>query len=160
MKRLFTAIVAMTPSRVIGREGALPWNLPEDLRLFRQKTMGHSILMGRRTWESIGRPLPGRQSLVLSRDPDFALSAPPEEARVIRSLDELDRIDVLHPEIMIIGGARIYELALPLTTTLWVSRLKREHEGDAFFPPFEHLFPPPTLMGSFNGFDLHLYRRA
>lgn len=156
----FTAIVAMTPARIIGKDGTLPWHLPDDLRLFKQKTMGHAMLMGRKTWDSIGRPLPGRQSLVLSRDPAFTLDTPPEAARVIRSLDELETVSLPHPEVMIIGGARIYELMLPHVTTLWVSRLKKECAGDTSFPPFEHLFAPPVLTESFADFELYRYDRA
>lgn len=156
----FTAIVAMTPARIIGKGGTLPWHLPEDLRLFKQKTMGHAMLMGRRTWESIGRPLPGRQSLVLSRDPNFILDTPPEAARVIRSLDEIKTIALPDPEVMVIGGARIYELMLPHVTTLWVSRLKKECEGDTSFPPFEHLFASPVLTESFADFELYRYDRS
>lgn len=156
----FTAIVAMTPARIIGKGGQLPWHLPEDLRLFKQKTMGHAMLMGRKTWESIGRPLPERQSLVLSRDPNFNLDTPSEDARVIRSLDEIETIGLPDPEVMVIGGARIYELMLPHVSTLWVSRLKKECEGDTSFPPFEHLFAPPVLTESFADFDLYRYDRS
>lgn len=151
-----TAVVAMTPSRIIGCNGGLPWHLPDDLKTFRRLTTGHPVLMGRKTWESIGRPLPCRQNVVLSRDSSFL----PEGAEVIRSIDALSDMEFIHPEIMVIGGATVYEWLLPFTRRIWVSRLHGEYEGDTCFPPFEHLFPAPEIVERHEDFDLLKFERA
>lgn len=151
-----TAVVAMTPSRVIGQNGGMPWHLPGDLKTFKRLTMGHPMLMGRKTFRSIGRPLPGRQNIVLSRDASFA----PEGVQVIRSLGELEDMEFTDPEVMVIGGAVLYEQLLPYLTRIWVSRIHREYEGDTWFPAFEHLFPQPTLIERSDDFDLLLYQRS
>ncbi len=150
-----TAVVAMTPSRVIGLGGGLPWRLPEDLKTFKRLTMGHPVLMGRKTWESIGRPLPGRQNIVLSRDETFR----PEGAAVVHAIDELADLEFIDPEIMVIGGAAVYGLLLPRIRRMWVSRLRRDYEGDTWFPPFEGLFPPPEIVEQNRDFDLLKYER-
>ena len=132
-------IVAMARNRVIGRDNELPWHLPEDLRHFRQLTMGKPLVMGRRTWQSIGRPLPGRPSLVVSRDPAFAA----EGAEVFASLSAaLERAGVLAEqagvgEIMVIGGAQVYAEALPRAARLYVTEVHAEVPGDTWFPAFE-----------------------
>lgn len=132
-------IVAMSRNRVIGRDNDLPWHLPEDLRHFRQLTMGKPLVMGRRTWQSIGRPLPGRPSLVVSREPTFAA----EGADVFTSLDAaLERAGVLAAragvdEVMVIGGAQIYAEALPRVARLYVTEVHAEVPGDTWFPAFE-----------------------
>lgn len=150
-----TAVVAMTPERVIGRNGGMPWHLPEDLKTFKRLTLGHPVLMGRKTWESIGRPLPGRQNIVLSRDEAFR----PEGAEVVRSLDALADVEFTDPEVMVIGGAAVYGLLLPHIRRIWVSRVHREYEGDTWFPAFEHLFPPPETVERHGEFDLLKYER-
>jgi len=125
-------VVAMNPQRVIGVNGDLPWRIPEDLRHFKRITMGHAILMGRVTWDSIGRPLPGRKNIVITRNTDLSL----EGAHVVHSLD--DAIALARAsgdaEPCIIGGAGIYRLALPLVTTIHLTEVDREVEGDTFFP--------------------------
>ena len=121
-------IVAMASNRVIGRDNALPWTLPSDLARFKSVTMGCPIVMGRRTYDSIGRPLPGRRNIVLSRDPDLALPG----CEVMASLDEALSIDV--PRLFVIGGAQIYAQALPLATELFVTQVRAEVEGDTWFP--------------------------
>jgi dihydrofolate reductase len=123
-------IAALTRNRVIGRDNRLPWHLPADLRFFKQTTMGKPLLMGRRTWESIGRPLPGRRMIVLSRDP--AYHAP--GCAVARSLDEALEIAGEVPEIMVIGGASLYEHTFPLAEHLYLTRVEAEIPGDAWFP--------------------------
>lgn len=126
-----SAIVAMAQNGVIGDKGGLPWRLPADLRHFRETTMGHAVVMGRRTWESIGRPLAGRRNLVLTRDPAFC---PPQGCEAVRSVDELfARLDG-ESETFVIGGAQIYRLLLPWTRRLYVTRIDHEFEGDAYFP--------------------------
>lgn len=150
-----TAVVAMTPARIIGRNGGMPWHLPEDLKTFKRLTMGHPILMGRKTWESIGRPLPGRQNIVLSRDASFR----PEGICVVRSLDALAGMEFTNPEVMVIGGAAVYSLLLPHIRRIWVSRIHHEYEGDTWFPAFEHLFPAPETVERYTEFDLLKFER-
>lgn len=137
MSRL-ALIVAMDRNRVIGRDNSLPWHIPQDLRHFRQLTMGKPLVMGRRTWESIGRPLPGRPSLVISRDPAFAADG----AEVFQTLEAaLQRATSLAArsgadEVMVIGGAQIYAEALPRVARLYVTEVHAEVPGDTWFPEF------------------------
>ncbi|MDB6071504.1 MAG: dihydrofolate reductase [Verrucomicrobiales bacterium] len=135
----------MAANRVIGRDGALPWHLPEDLKFFRKTTTGHPILMGRKTWESLGRPLPNRRNLILSR------TLPPQPgAEVLRSPDDLKNLDLDSP-IYIIGGAEIYSLLLPLTDEILLTVLTDPAEGDTTFPDFEHDFHPPEILETLPG---------
>ncbi len=121
------------PDRVIGRQGALPWHLPEDLQRFRRLTWGHAILMGRATFQSIGRPLPGRRNLVLTQRRDFC----PPGVEVFASLDAaLDAAYSGDPQPYVIGGARLYEQTLPLATRLDVTEIAQPHAGDVHFPGF------------------------
>lgn len=125
------AVVAASDNDVIGRGNTLPWHLPADLAYFKRVTMGRPILMGRRTFEAIGRPLPGRRNLVLSRG-DFA--APGTET--VASLAEARAKVAGEPELMIIGGAALYALALPETGYIHLTRVHCQVEdGDAFLPP-------------------------
>jgi dihydrofolate reductase len=126
-------IAALARNRVIGRDNRLPWHLPADLRFFKQTTMGKPLLMGRRTWESIGRPLPGRRMIVLSRD--LAYHAP--GGAVARSLDEALAIAGAVPEIMVIGGAMLYQQTLPLAERLYLTRVETDVPGDAWFPEWD-----------------------
>jgi dihydrofolate reductase len=130
----FKAIAAMSLNRVIGAGNKIPWHLPEDFKWFKATTTGHVIVMGRKTFESIGKPLPNRQTIVLSRS---AWTHP--GVQTIRSLDELPAM-AAGREIFICGGAQIYAQALPLCSDLFLTLVKREVEGDAFFPPFEDRF--------------------
>ena len=100
----YTGVVAMASGRGIGYRGALPWRLPDDLKTFKRITTGHPVLMGRKTYESIGRPLPGRQNIVLTRDPAWTA----EGVQVIHSVEELERLELMNPEVMVIGGAEIF----------------------------------------------------
>lgn len=132
-------IVAQAQNRVIGRDNKLPWYLPGDLKYFKQATMGKPIIMGRKTYESIGKPLPGRLNIVISRDPTFSADG----AKVVSSLSGaielaesqamIDGVD----EAMIIGGAQIYALALPEVDRLYVTQVHADIEGDAYFPAFD-----------------------
>ena len=127
-------VVAMNTDRVIGLDGDMPWHIPADLRHFKRVTMGHAILMGRTTWQSIGRPLPGRHNIVITRNREF--EAPGADvAHSIEGAIALAR-DGGDDEPRIIGGATIYTLALPLTTTLYLTEIDRTLEGDTFFPEF------------------------
>jgi dihydrofolate reductase len=126
-------IAALARNRVIGRDNRLPWRLPADLQFFKQTTMGKPLLMGRRTWESIGRPLPGRRMIVLTSD--TAYQAP--GGTVARSLDEA--LDIAGPvaEVMVIGGAALYAQTLPLADRLYLTRIAADVPGDVWFPAWE-----------------------
>ncbi len=154
-KLKLTAIVAMTPDRIIGKDGGLPWHLPEDLKLFKRHTTGHPILMGRKTWDSIGFPLPKRQSIVITRDTSWSAKG----AEVIHSPDELQNLPLIDPEVFIIGGAQIYALFMPLLDEILVSHIHEKHPGDTRFPEFEHLFPKVSVEEKFETFELRRYRR-
>jgi dihydrofolate reductase len=134
MKPHYTAIAAMSLNRVIGRGSEIPWHLPEDFKFFKQTTMGHVLVMGRKTFESIGRPLPGRETVVLSRT---GFSHP--GVRCVARLEDLPAPTV-EREVFICGGAEIYRQALPLCRTLYLTLVKRQVEGDALFPEFENDF--------------------
>lgn len=123
-------IVAVGRNGVIGREGALPWRLPEDLKRFKALTMGHVMIMGRKTYESIGRLLPGRRSVIVSRQVGYAV----EGATVATSLAEAIAAAGEVPEVFVIGGGEIYLAALPSAHRLLVTEVDASPEGDAFFP--------------------------
>ena len=128
-------IVAVAENGVIGREGAMPWRIPEDLKRFKALTMGHPILMGRKTWEAIGRPLPGRENIVITRQKGFAA----EGATVVHSLgDAMEHARARGAtDVFVIGGGEIYKLALPLAQVAHVTRVHASFEGDATFPPLD-----------------------
>jgi dihydrofolate reductase len=127
-------IVAVSENGVIGRDGGLPWRLSGDLKRFKQVTMGHTVIMGRRTWESIGRPLPGRRMIVVSRQPDYEVDLP--EICSAPSLDEALQAAKFagDAEAFIIGGAELYRTALPKADRLYLTRVRAEVAGDTFFP--------------------------
>jgi dihydrofolate reductase len=126
-------VVAAARNGTIGRGNALPWHLPNDLKYFKRITLDKPILMGRRTWDSIGRPLPGRLNLVLTRDITFA----PEGARAVRSLAEARSIAGDAPSLMIIGGAQLYQLFLPDAQVLHLTEVDADVAGDAYFPQWQ-----------------------
>ena len=127
-----SVIVAAAENGVIGRDNALPWQLPEDLRYFRRVTMGRPLVMGRRTFESIGRPLPGRTNIVISRNPDFEAIG----ADVSDSLEKAVEISETD-EIMVIGGGQLYTLALPLARRMILTLIDLEPRADTFFPEWQ-----------------------
>ena len=133
----FKAIAAMSLNRVIGAGGKIPWHLPEDFKWFKQKTTGQVVIMGRRTFESIGKPLPNRTTVVLKRS---GKSIP--GAIVLSDLSGLDPAQPVFAgrELFICGGAQLYQTALPLCSDLYLTLVKRNVEGDTFFPPFEDRF--------------------
>jgi len=146
-KPTIAAIVAMDEGRVIGKDGALPWHLPEDLAHFKAKTLGHFVLMGRKTWDSLPpkfRPLPGRVNIVMSRSP-AALSLP-DGAYGVSSFSEaleiVQRSGKAGPILWCIGGAELYAAALPKCDELHLTLVQGHHAGDAVFPPFEDSFEP------------------
>lgn len=129
-------VVACAQNQTIGREGGLPWHLPEDLKYFKRVTMGKPIIMGRKTFESIGRPLPGRTNIIITRDQNFAA----EGISVVHSIDEaIDLAKDENPdEVMIIGGAQIYAQALARTDLLHLTQVHQDVEGDAHFPELDY----------------------
>jgi dihydrofolate reductase len=149
------AIVAMTTDRVIGRNGTLPWHLPEDLAFFKRTTSGHPIVMGRKTFESIGRPLPKRRNVVLTRDTKW--SAPGTE--VIHSPEELAKLLDISGTVYIIGGAEIYQAFLPHTDEVLVTHVLEPHAGDTYLPRFEDEFPHSTLIETHPQFEIRRWTR-
>ena len=147
-----TAIVAMTPSRVIGHRNVIPWRLPEDLRWFKQTTMGHAVLMGRKTFESIGKPLPGRTNLVVSRTRTF------QGIEMVPSLARFNP-ERYGQEVFVIGGAEIYRALLARCRQLLVTHVKTDWPGDAFFPAYEHLFRPVEEIRDGGEFRIVRYER-
>jgi dihydrofolate reductase len=124
-------IVAMAKNRVIGADNRLPWHLSADLKRFRKITLGKPVLMGRKTFESIGRPLPGRKNLVLTRTPHFEAPG----CLVVHSIAEAIREAGDAPELMVIGGASLYAECLPSADTLYLTLIDQTFAGDTFFPP-------------------------
>ena len=120
----------MAKNRVIGRDGQLPWRLPEDLKRFKQLTMDHHIVMGRKTWESIGRLLPGRHHVIVSRTPGYSVPG----ARIVDSIDAAIAACGQDDEIFVIGGGEIYALALPVADRILLTEIEQDFEGDAYFP--------------------------
>jgi dihydrofolate reductase len=150
---MIKAIVAMAENRVIGQGGTIPWHLPEDFKFFKATTMGHAILMGRKTYDSIGKPLPGRENIVLSR-------TMPETpgVTIIRSLDELKE-PTDERDLFVIGGEEIYRLLLPKVQELYVTIVPRTIEGDTHFPEFESQFDAGTKVLETNDFSVWKCRR-
>lgn len=129
---MIALIAAMTPDRVIGREGRIPWNIPGEQKRFKELTMGHTIVMGRRTYEEIGRPLPGRQTIVVSTTKNFDQPG----CRTAGSLTEALALSA-GKDVYISGGSRLYEEALPLADVLYLTEIEKKIEGDAYFPEFD-----------------------
>ncbi|MCB1876560.1 MAG: dihydrofolate reductase [Chromatiales bacterium] len=123
-------IVAMDDNRLIGASNRLPWRIPADLTHFRKITMGKPILMGRKTFESIGKPLAGRRNIVISRNHSLRIPG----AEVAHGLDEAIALVSEQDEVMVIGGAELYRQALPLAQRLYITRIHGEFEGDTWFP--------------------------
>jgi dihydrofolate reductase len=146
----------MTAERVIGREGALPWHLPGDLAFFKRVTSGHPIVMGRKTYESIGRPLPKRRNIVLTRDAGW--SAPGVE--VIHGPEDLEKLPEIGGRVFIIGGSEVYAAFLARTDDLLVSHVLSPHEGDTWFPEFESAFPKSELLETHETFEVRRWSRS
>jgi len=145
----------MSLNHVIGAGNKIPWHLPEDFKWFKQTTIGNIIVMGRKTFESIGKPLPNRETIVLSRN-DFKFHG----VRTIRALSELETLGD-DRQIFICGGAEIYRQALPLCSDLFLTLVKRTVEGDAFFPKFEDKFELAEELRDTTDFKiLHYHRRT
>ena len=125
-------IAAVAANRTIGLDNRLPWRLPEDLRRFKALTLGHPVVMGRRTWDAIGRPLPGRTNIVVTRSRRFAAPG----ALIAHTLDEALAAAAAADEVFVIGGGDLYRAALPLAQRLLLTEIRRELAGGAFFPVF------------------------
>ena len=184
----FKAIAAMSLNRVIGAGNKIPWHLPEDFKWFKKMTMGHVVVMGRKTFESLGRPLPNRKNLVLTKHPQRLITQHPEifgqyhewrggkylkrpfqfhfsklGEKVETEIFIFKSLDKLDPaefpnDIFICGGAQIYEQALPLCSDLYVTLVKREVEGDTLFPPFEDKFDLVETLRDEPEFKILHYR--
>jgi dihydrofolate reductase len=146
----------MSLNRVIGAGNRIPWHLPEDFKWFKQMTTGHVIVMGRRTFESIGKPLPNRLTIVLTRS---ASTIP--GVRTVSALSQIDPTDpaLAGREIFICGGAQLYQQALPLCSDLYLTLVQRVVEGDTVFPPFEDQFELAEEVLDTPGFKILHYRR-
>jgi dihydrofolate reductase len=129
MKKSVTLIAAMGKNRAIGMAGRMPWHLPAELQHFKQATMGKTIVMGRKTWQAIGRPLPGRQNVVISRNPAFLAKG----VELAGSLEEAIGVSE-SDEVMVIGGGQLYELALPFAQRMILTLIDIEPEADTWFP--------------------------
>ena len=150
-----TAIVAMSKNRVIGRAGTLPWHYSEDLKFFKRTTLGHPILMGRATFDSIGKPLPGRQNIVLSRT-----MASREGVTVLRDVSELAAACPEVAAVFVIGGARVFEELLPRCDGFYLTFIDRDYDGDVLLPPFEHLFRLDRVIERLGELEFRYYTRA
>jgi dihydrofolate reductase len=129
-------IAAVAENGIIGRDNKLPWDLPEDLKYFKRVTLGKPVVMGRKTWDSIGRPLPGRTNIVVSRQPDLAIEAGHVGADLRSALQLAESIGLIDgcDELMVIGGSELYALALPLAQRLYLTEVHAQVTGDASFP--------------------------
>lgn len=149
-----TLIAAMAKHQVIGHHNQLPWHLPKDLAHFKARTVNKAIVMGRKTFESMGKPLPGRRNIVLTRQADFKASG----VEVFSNLDALlDQVNV--DELMVIGGAEIYQLFMPLSTQMNLTLIDADISGDAFFPAWrveewEIVFQENHAKDAQNPFDM------
>lgn len=150
---ILKAIVAMASNRVIGRDGDLPWRLPEDLKWFKKLTLGHPIVMGRKTMESIGRPLPKRRNVVISR----SMEAAPEGFELIKSCDEVRSVCGDAETVFVIGGAQIYAEMLSQCDEVLLSYVYHPYEGDTMLPDFEENFVMKEILFQDDDFELRRY---
>jgi dihydrofolate reductase len=148
------AIAAMALNRVIGRAGKIPWHLPEDFRWFKRMTTGGVVLMGRKTFESLGKPLPNRQNVVVTRGEAI------EGVETVRELAAFDEARYAPREVWLIGGADLYRQLLPRCTDLYLSVLRQAYDGDAFFPEFEHAYTLAGVPFECAEFEVRHYTRA
>jgi len=126
-------VVAVAENGVIGRDNQLPWKLPDDMAYFKKVTMGHPVVMGRRTWQSIGKPLPGRENIVVTHDRGFEAPG----CRVVHSLDEAWKAAGDADEVSVIGGTTLFEETLPIADRIHLTEVQAAVPGDTFFPAFD-----------------------
>jgi dihydrofolate reductase len=131
-------VVAIGKNRAIGKENKLLWHIKEDLQRFKRLTMGYPIIMGRKTFESIGKPLPGRTNIIVTRDKDWQREGATTAHSFEEALEIAKKLD--GEKIFIGGGSQIYEQALPFVTKLYLTLIDDDKEADSYFPPYEHLF--------------------
>lgn len=154
-------VAAVAANGVIGVDGRLPWHLPEDLQHFKRLTLGHPIIMGRKTWESLGKALPGRENIVVTRTPGY--DAP--GAAVATSLEAGLALCAGEPVVFVIGGERLFVESLPLASGLVMTEIHRDYAGDTYFPPFDRsqwrqAQREPHRAPDGTKFDFVLYERA
>ncbi|UAL31199.1 dihydrofolate reductase [Nocardioides rotundus] len=139
MSKRIVLVAAHARDRGIGRDGGIPWRLPHDFAHFKRETLGHTLVMGRATWDSIGRPLPGRETVVVTRDPDWSAGEYADQVHVAHSVEEALGIAAALPgDVMIAGGGAIYSATLPVATHLVLTEVGLDVEGcDAFFPDYD-----------------------
>ena len=150
---MITLIVAVADNGVIGRENALPWHLPEDLKRFKRLTMGKPMIMGRKTFESIGKPLPGRRNIVVTRDPNYHR----EGVDVVHGTGEALAITAGTPELMVIGGAELFRLFLPLAGRVHLTRVHGNIEGDVVWPALDNRQWEVIERERYESDDRHAY---
>ena len=131
---MVTLIVAKSENNIIGNKGRIPWYIPNDIKRFKEITMGKPILMGRKTFESIGHPLPGRTNIIISRNKAYS----PSGCQVYSSIDQALKEHENTAEIMVIGGSGIYKALLPLTDRIYLTQINSTFEGDVFFPEMKN----------------------
>ena len=151
----FQAIAAMSLNRVIGNKNNIPWHLPDDFKWFKKTTMGHVLLMGRKTFNSIGHPLPGRDTVVLTRNKESIIGIP-----TFSSIEAFEQADEFQKrKIFICGGAEIYRQTLAKCSDLFLTIVKQKIDGDTFFPEYESLFDARTILHKTEDFDIIRYRK-
>ncbi len=146
------AIAAMSRNRVIGADGKIPWYISEDLKFFKRTTLGHIIVMGRKTYDSLGKPLPGRENWVLSRGAQI------DGVTMLRSLDAIQEPSDGR-KLYVIGGAELYTALLPACSELLLTHVDNEVEGDTFFPDFENNFDAGEVVQSGEGYQIRRHLR-
>ena len=157
MSKRVVMVAAVARNRVIGNGPDIPWRIPGEQAEFKRLTMGHTLVMGRTTYESIGRPLPGRTTIVLTRDPDWSADG----VLVAHSVaDALERAAELPGDVMVVGGAEVYAAALPLATEQVVSEVPLEPEGDAFYPEIDERAWEVAGREAFDGYERVTWRRS
>ncbi len=153
---MITIIVAIGNNYVIGKDGWMPWNLPEDLRHFKQKTLNHTVVMGRKTFEAIGRPLPKRRNIVVTRDPRWHF----EGVEVIGDLEVFLQVNQnSDEEIFIAGGAQIYHAALPFADKMIISHIDTEIDGDTYFPKWDRAKYELVETTEYSDFSVKTYEK-
>ena len=132
---MLSIVVAKAKNNIIGKNNELVWHLPEDLKRFKNLTTGHTIIMGRKTFESLGRVLPNRKHIIFSKNPDFKVKD--ENVEVVHSLLQIQELIEGNEEVFVIGGAMIYNFLMPYVKKMYVTQIDKEFEGDAFFPKID-----------------------
>jgi dihydrofolate reductase len=156
---MISLIWAMDDNAVIGKDNQLPWHLPEDLKFFKKTTMGHPIAMGRKTHDSIGRPLPGRENIIITRNKDYSSDG----CTVLNSVDELIQYSKdQNKEIFVIGGAEIFKEVFPSADRLYITKIYHSFDGDTFFPKIDMdqwklEFKEPGIKDEKNPYDYEFF---